>query len=642
MKLSMVSINQLIVKQLAKLEEFGYPWHYSPDFKSTMEAMLAGRWEKGGDFVTDMRPPINFDDQPRQHACDLHSWEPAGFALRAFEVFEDKRYLNLACGFIFNWLDRYWQPISHINDVAEVDNLIADETTFAWYDMAVGRRIFRLAYFLDVLARDDAIDQKQISTLWDALQFHHAVLSREHFFRQNSNHGLYQALGQLAAAKRFLHMPNSASYFALARERLFKLLAKHFSSENVHLEHSPGYHYGLMTTLIGARSSSLLDDRQLKERILGMEAALSWMIKPDGVLVPIGDTDPKKMERSEAFVDQFENVYLRFQMSNGSLGKQPLAGVQSYPVSGYAFARLFATNVEKILINASYLAQQAGFHSRVHKQADHLSFIWFDKGRDILIDPGRYAYAGRTERGSDLFKQGFWYSDPNRIYCESTVAHNTVEVDGKSFPRARVPPFGSALVFAGEINGCAVTYCQVRHFRSVRHNRQLVMSPGHFLLVLDWLYDRTGEAHDYRQKFHFAPEWEIMVKQEKICGRHLGHSVGDSAGPLDIRVVSLIPEAILGSVIRGQEQPQLLGWLSDAANSLIPTSCFDVAQSTSGQCSFATLFVFGQSLDIDWAKTRINRTLSSGKIAWQDDRGKHVLAVSKPVQPVQSVQSDSL
>lgn len=622
---------KLIRGPLLSLEEFGYPWHKSPDFRPAMEAMLAGSWGKAGNFVTNMRPPINFDNQPRSHACDLHSWEPAGYALRAFEVFGDKRYLDLASGFIFDWLNRYWLSVSHSKDEKHLDSMIADQTTFAWYDMAVGRRIFRLAYLLDVLARDEAIEGERILTLWDALQFHHAVLGRELFFRQNSNHGFFQALGQYAAAKRFFQMPESASQFALARERLFQLLEQHFSPECVHLEHSPGYHYGLMTSLIGARSSGLLTDRQIKERIDGMETVLSWMIKPDGVIVPIGDSDPKRMERSDAFVGQFEDPGLRFQMSNGRLGAPPMVGVQGYPISGYAFARLHAPEANPVYANASYLAQQAGFHSRVHKHADHLSFVWFDYGRDILIDPGRYGYSGRTDRGSELFEQGFWYSDPKRIYCESTRAHNTVEIDRKSFPRNKVKPFGSVLVYAGEDDGRAVTYCEATHFRTVRHNRQLVMAPGHFLLVLDWLFDRTGVEHEYRQYFHFAQEWDIQQQDGIIAGNHPGR---DAIAPLDIRVASLIPDVTLSDVVRGQEEPELLGWLSDAANSLIPTSCFHVYKCSNEPTSFATLFVFGRTLEIDWGATRFNRTLSSGKISWRDDRGKHVLAVAKPVRLV--------
>ena len=47
---------------------------------------------------------------------------------------------------------------------------------------------------------------------------------------------------------------------------------------------------------------------------------------------------------------------------------------------------------------------------------------------------------GRTKPGTELWKQGFWYGDPNRVFVESTHAHNTVEVGGESYNRSPVPP----------------------------------------------------------------------------------------------------------------------------------------------------------------------------------------------------------
>lgn len=604
------------------LEEFGYPWHTSPQFKPTMEAMLAGCWEKAGEFVTDMRPPINFDDQPRPHACDLHSWEPVGYALRAAEVFNDRRYFELACGVIFDWLDRYWQPVSAQTDEAHLDRLIADDSTFAWYDMAVGRRIFRLAYVLEVLARTPDSDESQLERLWQALQFHHAILSREHFFRANSNHGFFQALGQYAAAKRFFHMPESAQQFALARERLLRLLDAHFSDEGVHLEHSPGYHYGLMTALIGGRASGVLTEIEISQRIDAIEEVLAWMIAPDGKIVAIGDTDPKPMARSDQFVGQFENAGLKYQMSAGRLGRKPTIGVRAYLSAGYAFARLHSTGTSLQPETFSYLAQHAGYHSRVHKHADHLSFVWYDKGQDVVVDPGRFAYLGRTDRDSDLYRNGFWYSDPRRIYVESTRAHNCVEIDKQSYPRAGPSsrPFGSALRYAGEQGGVVVTECEANHFRSIRHWRALVMKPGRFLLALDWLYDRTpGALHDFRQWFQLHPDWQVQSSNGVVRARSFG---GQAAPAEALTVASLLPEPRLAGVYRGQDDPEMQGWISDKANSLVPAAsiCFERAQTD--MAHFATLFVLDDRLEVDVSLTRVNRSMRTARFEWTDSHGR--------------------
>jgi hypothetical protein len=584
--------------------------------------MLGGRWEKAGHFVTDMRPPINFDDQPRPHACDLHSWEPIGYALRAHEVLGDRRYLDLATDYVFDWLNRYWRPVSGNSAAEHLDQLIADSSTFAWYDMAVGRRIFRLAYLLDVLARDPAIEETTVKTLWRALQFHHAVLHREHFFRAHSNHGIHQALGQLAAARRFFHMPESAPQYALARDRLLQLLDAHFTPDGAHKEHSPGYHYGLMVSFVGAAASGLLTEAALKDRVRAMEEVLSWMIMPNGVIVPIGDTDPKDMVRSIPFVSQITSEALRYQMTAGVLGTPPANGVKEMRAAGYAFARFAADGPEHQ--SSSYLAQIAGHHSATHKHADHLSFVWHDRGRDILVDPGRYAYAGKTETGSNLFEQGFWYSDPKRVYVESTRAHNCVEIDGRSYRRRRVRPFGSALRHASEQDGLAVTDCEMVIERRIRHKRVVAMAPGHWLLVLDWLHDRT-ERHDFRQWFQFAPDWALRLEGNLLRGQIPGSDIVPAAS---LVLADLLDNGRILAPVRGQQAPDLQGWISDAPYSLVPTGSAAVAEMQTKMGRFATLIVLESDVFVDRRATQFNVTLRKGKAVWQDSRGRHEIHIA--------------
>jgi hypothetical protein len=390
-----------------------------------------------------------------------------------------------------------------------------------------------------------------------------------------------------------------------------------------------------------------------------MEEVLAWMIQPDFFLATFGDSDPRRMARntpSSTLAKRFSTPGLQYILSQRLIGAEPPAGVKPYYDAGYAFARLHAPGVEPKFENASYLAQIAAFHSRVHKHADHLGFIWYDRGRDILIDPGRYAYAGKTEVGSDLFNQGFWYSDPKRIYVESTRAHNCVEIDDRSYPRRSVKPWGSALRYAGEQNGLAVTDCEVTHLRSVRHRRVLVMGPGHFLLVVDWLHDRAA-AHDYRQWFQLAPAWQAESDgdgdgyvarlaaapgaPENEVPEHggPGHGAPGAAGDLPpvpgqasamaetISILNLVDDNRAAPPVRGQEEPRLQGWMSDAAYSLIPTTslCIEAIARNSGR--FATLFVFGAAT-VDRPATRFNVTMRNGTVAWRDDRGRHALKLA--------------
>ncbi len=607
------------------------PKHYMLDFHKTLDIMLDNGWERHGHYLPTLAPPLPWSKFERSFTFRLHAWEPLSLLLKGSCTVNDhihcKRYFQASFDYALDWINTFQIPVIDLDPASLLEKEITESESFAWYDMAVGQRIYRLAYILDAVCRDFNYTDEIVTILYRSLQFHHRLLSIDKFFKVHSNHGLYQALGQLAAAKRFADIDeDSGCYFTLATNRLSQLISEHFTIDNIHKEHSPGYHYMILGSLIGARQTNLITNPAISERIEAMEKVLTWMIKPNYYIAPLGDTDPRDMIRGERLARRFKNSSLQAIISKGKIGIDPEPGVCAYYSAGYAFARLFAPNVQSEFVNSSYLAQTACFHSRVHKQADHLSFIWYDKNRDILIDPGCYAYAGRTQTGSDLFNQGFWYSDPKRIYCEITRAHNTLEIDGKSFPR-KVKPFGSALLYAAEEDGCAVTYCEATHFRTIRHNRLLVMGPGRFLLVLDWLYDRSGTFHDYRQYFHFASEWNVLNENGMISAHHPGE---ETFPPLDMCVTSLIGTTTLSPVVRGQEEPDLLGWLSDKANSLIPTSCFHFHQYSNEPTSFATLFVFGRTLEVDSKMTRFNRSLSAGQVAWKDDQGTMLIQIQKP------------
>src|SRR5690606_3966707 len=119
---------------------------------------------------------------------------------------------------------------------------------------------------------------------------------------------------------------------------------------------------------------------------------LHWMMGPDKSLVTFGDTDYRQEQTFES--------------------KRP-QGLKSFTEAGYVFARRKNAGDPS---QDSYFAQMAAFHSRTHKHADHLTFVWNDLGKRILIDPGRYGYGPKTTLGDDLSNQGFYYSDPNRRY----------------------------------------------------------------------------------------------------------------------------------------------------------------------------------------------------------------------------------
>jgi hypothetical protein len=204
------------------------------------------------------------------------------------------------------------------------------------------------------------------------------------------------------------------------------------------------------------------------------------------------------------------------------------------------------------------------------------------------------------------------------VYVESTRAHNTVEVDGLNLPRRDVTPYGSRLRSAGEHGGLLFAEATTVHRQGVEHTRIVVLAPTAWLSVVDLLQDPAAVDHRYRQWLHFAPELTVTR-----------HGVGLTAhgGREPLRAIPLTGARPLDPV-RGQEQPELLGWTSRAQNEL--TACCSVAFEVgpSPAAVLATVFTFSVAVPKAGEDTGIDLTRRGGRLAWSDSAGEHVVTLA--------------
>lgn len=562
-------------------------------------------WSRGGELVTRLQPPVQWSVANRSHAFNLHAWEPISQLLAGAQRFKQSSYLEFALAAALDWLRIFQVPALEVKTYEQLDALLGQREEFVWYDMGVGLRCYRMAYILDVAARDDSIPDADFLLLLRGLYFHLEAVSRPQFFRGHNNHGIFQALGQMAASSRFAYLPGMAAHRIQAAARARRLLDGHVFRSGVHKEHSPGYHGLVLDALLGVLRAGLIADPETVEVAGRMEEAFSWMIMPNASLVPFGDTNGEPLYRNAKASIPYGNVELIHMVSKGHGGRRPTPGLKVYNDAGLVFARFAPqgkSDEEESKSKTgsgrstpyskwSYLAQTAAFHSRAHKHADNLSFVWYDFDGVILTDPGRYEYLGRTEPGSDLAKDGFWYSDPKRIYVESTEAHNCIQIDGRNHSRVGVEPFGSAIVAARQQSGAVVTECFTTYYGSIQHRRLLVWSPRQFLLVVDKVLDRGGELHDVTQRFHFAPPWKLERNDNGWKASHR-----DATKP-PLQVRSLLPGVTPQDAISGQVEPRLLGWCVNRDGKFVPahTVAYDAKGASSAE--FATLFVFAEKIN---------------------------------------------
>lgn len=594
------------------------PHYRLQSFDKRIESILAKGYPMRPAYLFVLDKPLPWAHADRTVAYNLQAFEPLAPLLMAHSMTKRHDCLDAALAFAQDWLKQVRPPTKE-----ELAGEWQEKGTndFLWYDMAVGLRCYRLAYIVDVLLRAPHPDNAALERWFEILHWHCQILMRDEAFSSHNNHGLYQALGQIAMSRRFRDIPTMQACFIQGEERLHTMLSQQFFEDGVHREHSPGYHWMILGTLQEAMRVGLIsrDDHVLF--ISRIEDAMAWFIQPNKMLPAFGDTDAGGVASGYYDAKDFIHPHLRFALSQGALGSPPSISFKHYPDAGYAILRKYGSKNNAI---GSYLAQAAGFHSLTHKHADHLTFVWHDKGEDIVVDSGRYGYKGKTERGSVLWSQGFWYADPKRIYVEKTRAHNCVEIDGLDYPRRKTKPFGSALRRTAQAEGVVAIESECRHFGSIRHARVLFVCPEKFLLVFDWLKDNAGGLHDFRQWFHLGANLDVKVVGDKLTAMREGKAFAS--------VSSLLPDVSLETLARGQAEPELQGWVShEKGGVLLPNWAFAMTAAQRPHAMFATLFSLHPDY-MPWEESRVTASGQSGNFSWQDRAGYHTLSFTRRPQ----------
>ena len=584
------------------------------EFLDKCEAIITNEWHRDGCSARLEALPWRLEPgSSTSFSFHLHCLDMCNPLLLAFSFNGEKHYFIAAAKVALEWCGRY------------VGGKNSGDSPYIWYDMAVGMRAFRLAYIYDVSQRNQLFSREDRELLWESLLEHRCYLEEDANIAFHSNHGYYQVIGQMAMGRRLVtYDPTMQNFYEQGQRRFAQMLRTQFTDEGIHRENSPDYQRMLLLTLMGVLESGLLNDSTIIAFTESIEHTLSSFVCPDKRMLQFGDSDARDMGLVAHNVQKvWRDSTMQYIASEGKIGNPPKQGLTVYPQSGYAVVRMFGKQFPEVFHDQSYLALNAAFHSRTHKHADDLTFTWYDKKQHILVDSGRYGYVGKTEPGSALWLDGFWYSDPFRVYCESTRAHNTLEFDGRNNPRKGAPMYGSALKRWKEQDGVAVMEAELRLFKTIRRARTIMFNPGNWLLILDWFHDNAQEPHTVRQWFHAAPHLTMEPKEDGW------QSALEETGTL--YVTSLLSEMQPMPVIRGQESPEIQGWCSREALEKTPSDAFGYEKKDCVNGNFAVLFSFSPAqADREWS--RMSASGRKGRFRWQDTDGVHSVGLERPAE----------
>jgi len=532
----------------------GKEWLYNPESITAYqnaEEVASATCSKGFDAsgsifrIEDPKVWKNLGKSGRSERYMMQSWLILDALLLSDSKEKKDIFYRKALNFSILWIDTFLG-----------DNEIEDE--FAWYDMAVGQRSTKLSYLLKRALVNNEPEQI-IARLLVAIYVHRVELMCEERMALHSNHGLFQMLGLASIVHDFPILDRGGAAKELVQNNIASMLQKHFLKDGMHGEHSPEYHVYMANYLNILLASGYFEGGLVERLSKKVMYCAQFIVDPMGYLLPHGDTQHSMPILKKA----------NFDISSRSGEVMPPEGFRWFPDFGLVVDYGYEDGSPCWL-----LSFMAAFHSRQHKHADDMGFNLYVDGRPLLIEAGGFQYE---------------YASPERVYCETTRAHNCLEIDGLNYSRFNSDRFGSAIMHAEKIGSCTYIDSFVRRrkligdlpFNEVRqtdsipvdieHRRIVLYRSGDFLLVVDLL--NSASEHFYKQWFNCAEH--VAVLENK--GKRLVLTT-DGGRPRCV-INSLIDESSdfeIHEGEKGEAEKQMNGWIAEDRKTLIPRKSISI------------------------------------------------------------------
>jgi len=593
-------INKMITKVAEVLFKSNHKTYLFADSTAVQDQRTiverAKKWSNEGFILNGCKYQLNSPFEwnhpkgvSRNHRYKIQAWIMIDELLRASLIKPKSNFLEISRNISIDWIEQFL-----------FGNRIDD---FSWYDMGTGQRASLLAYITHQTIIENFkprkflkkprfnFSEEKIMKLIIAAEIHLQELMCLERLAIHSNHGLFQMAGLLALSSSLPMLKSSRVARNFAIEKIELMLEQHFFDDGFHKEHSPMYHMFMSNYLFQLSSAGWINDSiNLKSLTKKSIQVTQKYIMPNGYFTPLGDSNLRYDAASLCLFEIHKDA----------------RNIPSTPPGLHLFKKggvvILATNDSNGCAD-EHLVFSAQFHSRQHKHADDLTINYCIKGKPYLIDSGTFTYQ---------------YDQKERMYIESTKAHNTIEIDGMNNSRFRLDAYGSGITKAFQIGSCTVMEAKIKHKNlvpnnipnnqikstdrinvNISHKRILINKPNSFLTVIDII--DSDKKHQFSQWFHF----DSRLALDRISDGYIEVNDTEDNSNSAIYTITQNENETETMISRGESGDELIGWHSINGLELEPNYSLET-RVLSKSTVIATVFDFNKSRKVPFVKVSSN------------------------------------
>lgn len=423
---------------------------------------------------------------------------------QAYYLTGDEKYLKHFCRILNDWL--YTVPYDYKNNSP-------------WRSLETGMRGDKWLKALRYIDGTKYFSRELKEKIDKSLFTHIELLKKAHSgFQKGSNWGVIQDSGLFHIGVYF----HDKDIIDLAVKRLNQETDLQIMADGMHWEQSSSYHNEilimLLDVLLDADKNNISLPDEFKEKVEKTADAALKMIKPNAHNPLFGDSDDTDMRdimsRCALVFDRPDFKYYGFDILDYHTvwlaGYDSIEKYNKIDSQMSAFTNAYLTDSGNYILRenqtsaSNYLCFHNGYTGGGHAHADKLHFDLMFKGREVLVDAGRYTYL----------------NNPQRRYIKGPKAHNVCIIDNKQYLKmtSRWETKNPALAvqypcFDNEyctlIGGAHLGYLKSK---GIFIERKILHIKPDIYIIMDAF--RAKGIHTYQQYFHFAP-----TGKADICGK---------------------------------------------------------------------------------------------------------------------------